>query len=461
MTSLEDIIKTSHFITIEGKRNSGKSTFIFYSLIKILKSDMTVFSPIEETLFERKLKIIKKNFEIFKNLTSRLKFFFLEDNWLQIKQIYGFDYFREEMEKLIKESSTNIIYFHRFGEFFELQDIKEIEPTLSHIMKTAQKENKKLIFSINTQSPVYKTIGATLKDFSDITLAIKEISLNERIIEVQTSVTPLFHNKYYFLSSKNILDLMPYNEHEIKILKDKIKILLISKNTELQKFFQYLFQNEQSIDFNIMETIPTFYTKIIPDVDLLLFNDENEKLKIEIPQFIKMHNLKTKIFFLSNKDYFREIDKQILYNQAYTAVFSKNFSFEELIFAMEKESGRFFYFDKFDKIVKNKTLYGGVNRVVYENKDDFFNKIKILVENNIYFTIFVYELSLDTNLDLIDLKELIRDYDFIYIDKDSLQIILLCINSKPKIKTIIEKRFKQQNIQVKNIKIIEAQDVRI
>ncbi len=461
MTSLEDIIKTSQFITIEGKRNSGKSTFIFYSLIEILKSNMTVFSPIEDTLFERKLKIIKKNFEIFQNLTSRLKFFFLEENWLQIKQLYGFDYFREEMEKLIKESSTNIIYFHRFGEFFELQDIKEIEPTLSYIMKTAQKENKKLIFSINTQSPVYKTIGATLKDFSDITLAIKELSLNERIIEVQTSVTPLFHNKYYFLSSKNILALMPYNENEIKMLKDKVKILLISKNRELQKFFQYLFQNEHSIDFNIMETMPTLYTKIIPDIDLLLFNDENEKLKIEIPQFIKMNNLKTKIFFLSNKDYFREIDKQILYSQGYTAVFSKNFAFEELIFAMEKESGKFFYFDKFDKIVKNKTLYEGINRVIYENKDDFFRKIKLFVENSIYFTIFVYELSLDTDFNLINLKEIIRDYDSIYIDKKSGQIILLCINSRPRIKKIVEKRFKKQNIQVKSIKIIEAQDIKI
>ncbi|NPA81953.1 MAG: hypothetical protein GXO31_05040, partial [Epsilonproteobacteria bacterium] len=315
MTSLEETIKQSRFITVEGNRNSGKSTFIFYLLTEVLNSKASIFSPIEDTLFERKLRIIKKNFKVFNDLTSRLKFFFLDDNWLEAKQLYGFDYFRTELERLIKESSTDIIYLHRFGEFFELQDLKEIEPTLSHIMKIAEEEDKKLFFSINTQSPVYPTMGAALKDFSDIELLIKEISLKERVIKVQTSVTPLFHDKYLFVSSNNILVLMPYDETEIKLLKEKVKILLISDNEHLQKFFSYVFKNEKLIDFNILETLPSKYSEIIPDIDLILLNTENEKLKIELPQFIKENKLSTKIFFLSNKNYIREIDKQLFYKQ--------------------------------------------------------------------------------------------------------------------------------------------------
>ncbi len=327
-------------------------------------------------------------------------------------------------------------------------------------MKIAQQEDKKLIFSINTQSPVYKTIGATLKDFSDITLLIKESSLNERIIEVQTSITPLFHNKYYFVSSNNLLIFMPYNEKEIKILKNKIKIALVSHNEKLQHFFQYIFRNEYLIDFNIIEISLEKYPEILPNLDILILNSDSEKLKIEIPNFIKENNLKTKLFFISEKDYFRETDKQIFYSQGYSNVFSKNFSFEELIFNIEKESGKFFYFDKFDKIVKNETLYKGIKQTIYTNQKEFFKKIKIFIENGIYFTIFSYQI-LTENFDKIDFQKLIRDYDSIFIDREQKQTILLCVNSRPRIKKIIQERFKQQKIEFKEIKVIEAQDIKI
>ncbi len=101
MTTLEELIKKSKILTVEGNRNSGKSTFIFYLAMEIYKENITVFSPIEDTLFERKLKIIKKNFKIFEKLTERLKFYFLDESWLQSKQLYGFDFFREELERLI------------------------------------------------------------------------------------------------------------------------------------------------------------------------------------------------------------------------------------------------------------------------------------------------------------------------------------------------------------------------
>ncbi len=459
MTSLEETIKQSRFITVEGNRNSGKSTFIFYLLTEVLNSKASIFSPIEDTLFERKLRIIKKNFKVFNDLTSRLKFFFLDDNWLEAKQLYGFDYFRTELERLIKESSTDIIYLHRFGEFFELQDLKEIEPTLSHIMKIAEEEDKKLFFSINTQSPIYPTMGAALKDFSDIELLIKEISLKERVIKVQTSVTPLFHDKYLFVSSNNILVLMPYDETEIKLLKEKVKILLISDNEHLQKFFSYVFKNEKLIDFNILETLPSKYSEIIPDIDLILLNTENEKLKIELPQFIKENKLSTKIFFLSNKNYIREIDKQLFYKQGYKQIFSKDFSFEEIIFAIEKEIGKFFYLEKFEKIIKNEPLFKGKTKTIYTDKKEFFKKIKLLINNNIYFTLFVYELFSD--FETIDFKELIRDDDSIYIDKENRQIILLCINSRARIEKIIEDRLKKQNLKFKKLKHLEAQEVKL
>ncbi len=460
MTSLEDLIKKSKILTIEGDRNSGKSTFIFYLITEILKEDMTVFSPIEDSLFERKLKIVKKNFNIFKNLTSRLKFFFLDESWLESKQLYGFDFFREEMKKLIQNSASPIIYLHRFGEFFELQDLKEVEPTLSHLMKITDEEGKKLFFSINAQSPVYNTVSPALRDFSDITLFMKELSINERLINIQSSVVPLFHHKYLFVSSNNLLVLMPYNETEINLLKEKVKIVLVTDNEKLQKFFKYLFEKENFIEFHIFETLPSKYSDILGDIDLLLLNSENDRLKIEIPEFIKRNSLKTKVFYLSNKNIYRLIDEQLSYKQGFKKVFTKNFHFEDLVFSIEKEIGKFFYFDKFEKIIKNSTLYENFNQLVFYNKGDFFKKIKIYISNNIYFTLFIYKITWG-NLKSVKPQNLVRDYDSILIDEKESQIIFLCLNSRILIKDILEKRLKNENLEFKEVKHLEAQDIEL
>ena len=460
MTSLEDLIKKSKILTIEGNRNSGKSTFIFYIITEILKESMTVFSPIEDSLFERKLKIVKKNFNIFENLTSNLKFFFLDEDWLESKQLYGFDFFRVEMEKLIQNSVSSIIYLHRFGEFFELQDLKEVEPTLSHLMKIAERENKKLFFSINSQSPVYNSVSPALRDFSDITLFMKEQSINERLIEIQSSVMPLFHHKYLFISSNNLLVLMPYDENEINLLKEKVKIVLVTDNKKLQKFFKYIFEKENFIEFHIFESFPSQYSKILADIDLLLLNSENNRLKIEIPEFIKRNSLKTKVFYLSNKDSYRLMDEQMSYKQGFKKVFTKNFHFEDLVFSIEKEIGKFFYFDKFEKIVKNSTLYENLNQMVFYNKSDFFKKIKIYLSNNIYFTIFIYKITWG-NIKSINVQNLIRDHDSILIDNKESQIIFLCLNSRTLIKDILEERLKKENLEFKEIKQIQAQDIEL
>ncbi len=458
MTTLEELLKKSRIITIEGNRNSGKSTFIFYLMMEIFKENITIFSPIEDTLFERKLKIIKKNFKIFENLTSRLKFYFLDESWLESKQLYGFDFFREELERLIKNSSNKYIYLHRFGEFFELQDLKEVEPTFAHIMKIAEEQNKKLIFSLNAQSPVYNKISPALKDFSDITLFMKELSLNERLVEVVTSITPLFYHQYLFVSSNNILAFMRYDEEEIKLLKERSKIALLTTNPKLQKFFNYIFEEENVIDFHILESFPKKYGEILKDLDLLLLNSEDNHIKIEVPEYIRRNSLKTKVFYLSNKEVYREIDKQISYKQGFDKVFPSKFSFEDMIFSIEKEIKRFFYFDKFEKIIHNKTLYEDIEEIVYYDKKKFFKKLKIYTSNRIFFTAFIYKIENDM-IDKINYANLVRDYDSIYIDKENKQLIILAINSRAIIKDKIEERLKREGISFKEIKRIEAQDL--
>ncbi len=460
MTTLEELLKKSSIITIEGNRNSGKSTFVFYLMKEIFNDSVTVFSPIEDTLFERKLKIIKKNFKIFEDLSSRLKFFFLDESWLETKQLYGFDFFREELERLIKNCADKYIYLHRFGEFFELQDLKEVEPTLAHIMKVAQEENKKLIFSLNAQSPVYNKISPALKDFSDVTLFMKEVSLNERVVEVTTSVTPLFYHKYLFISSNNVLAFMRYDEEEIKLLKEKNRIVLLSTNPYLQKFFKYIFEKEEVIDFHIAESFPERYGEILKDIDLLLLNSEDNRIKIEVPEYIKRNSLKTKVFYLSNKEIYREIDKHISYKQGFDKVFSKNFGFEDMIFSIEKELKRFFYFDKFEKIIRNKTLYEEIGESIYYDKKKFFKKLKIYTTNRIFFTVFIYKIE-NKNIKEINFANLIRDYDSIYIDEKNLQIIVLAVNSRAIIKNILEERLKKENISFKEIKHMEAPEIKL
>jgi len=450
---LNNLIKKSQVIILEGARQSGKLTFALFTVKYLLQKNALIISATEKKLFQRKADAIYNRFQSLRTLEKKTDLLLLKTEWNTLKEEYSYQLFRDELRRIFSETPREVVIFHRFGLFFEFQDRFEIETMFRTVVDLAEEYNKQVIFTISTASDNYDYMNNIMCDFSDLTLDMTEPNLNERDIQIVHSMHKVDQEKYLIKGSdktlilesgEDSLDTRIANDtvtqtYEQVAYKNKFRVLLVAKDnqkSEAYSIVKYLLSNKKMFEITYLSSIYDVPQNFDAKPDLLfLFIERNDAVP-EIFEGFKKALPSSKSFAFFPQEFIRGADRRDLHKTGIDEIFSIYFQLDDLIIAMEKASQNYFY----EEALKNIKF----NAHVFDRKASFDSIIGSAYENAIFFSLFVY--SVETN-DESNLT-LGRQNDFIFHDKENKKIYYLALNTREFIADIIAYRLQEKGYKV-------------
>jgi len=401
------VLKEADSIMIDSDAKVGKMTLASY-LIKILFSQKTlIFTPQEPYLFNKKIKILAKQFEQFEEIDRYLTKYYLKDNWDTLKREYGYTYLLSEIEKIIVNSDEQLIVFHKLGDFFEFQDRYEIENFYKTLVKIVAKCNKKIIFLISNKNQNYKYIKNVSQEFSDVVIHMQKNEKNERFVNVTNIVT---HQEYrpmvFSLYKKSFILKYPDDKESNTTRSQNILIMELDTNLareheNMKNIYDYIFSTEDFI-IHHANSFQSILHKIFiePDVIIILMNNTIDNLSTI--RAIKGQLPNTTIVSVIEKDFIRSEDAREAYRYGCDELFPRNYSFDTFILFLQKAISFPFYMDSL-KMLNNKA-----------NILTSMQALEVLIdkclEKHIFFTFFVVKKIKEFD----GLTSGMRKLDFVY-----------------------------------------------
>ena len=253
------------------------------------------------------------------------------------------------------------------------------------------------------------------------------------------------------LDEENLVELSIIN-NRISTSKN-IQIAQFSDNEDIQKLNYYLFSNITDIDFYTIDTLSEEELTEIDNLDIIVFNKEDEKLKEMLLHNIKAKDLKTKFFVISNKSYLRQKDMLQEHINGVDKFLKMDFFLEDYILSMEKFILRNFYSKRALELEYEKDV------LIYDKKI-YDKKVDELLEKRIFFSIFEFKFDTEIDIKSYNLRKIVRECDLIYIDEKSCEITFLLQSVVPEFGSeLISKRIKNFSISLEEKNKLSAFDI--
>jgi len=252
----------------------------------------------------------------------------------------------------------------------------------------------------------------------------------------------MVHNKEYELDQESLVELSLINDRH-NIIKN-IQIALISSNEEIKKLNYYLFSNVNDVDYyTIDDSLTEDRLDELDDMDIIIFNKEDDKLKNMLLHNIKAKNLKTKFFVISNKNYLRQKDILKEHINGVDKLLKMDFFLEDYILSMEKYLYSNFY-------SKRLLSHEDAKDVLLTSKKKFDKKVNKLLDEKIFFSIFNYKYSSEMDINKYNIRKIVRECDLICIDEKNQELTFLLLNVIPAFGLeLIKKRINNFSITLK------------
>jgi hypothetical protein len=232
-----------------------------------------------------------------------------------------------------------------------------------------------------------------------------------------------------------------------------IKIALITDNNDLRKLNYYLLKEVSDIDYYTIDDLNPDNLDMIDDMDIIIYNKEEQELKEEILHRIKAKKLKTKFFMISNKPYLRQKDILTEHINGVDKLMKMDFFLEDYILSMEKYLHSNFY-------SKRLLALEDSPEVVLHDKKVFYKRVDDLIEKKIFFSIFRYKYQSEIDIDDYNIKKIVREHDNILIDKQKNEILFLLLNVVPEFGAqLIKKRIDNFSIYLTPVESLNAFDL--
>ena len=253
------------------------------------------------------------------------------------------------------------------------------------------------------------------------------------------------NRKNIALNSKIITDFSLF-EDNFKNEKQKLQVMLMSDCEDIKKLNYYIFSSTEDIDFYNLDDLPNDPVDLFSQMDILIYNKSDKKLKQEILNMIKENSLQLKFFYITNKPYLRQKDSIIEHMSGVDKLFKKDFFLEDYILSIEKYTKTNFYSKRLLDLTPK-------DEIITYNKKEYEDTIKDLLLAKVFFSTFTYEYESDIEIDSYNIKKIVREYDTIFIDKEKKEINFLFLSLIPEFgREIISKRMKNFSITLKEIK---------
>ena len=253
------------------------------------------------------------------------------------------------------------------------------------------------------------------------------------------------------LDDKSLVELSMLND---RISKAKnIQIALLSDNEEIKKLNYYLFSSVAGIDFLNIDDLTEDEVENLDDIDIIIFNQENETLKNILLHNIKAKNLKTKFFVISNKSYLRQKDVLREHINGVDKLLKLDFFLEDYILSMEKFLHTNFY-------SKRLLAHEDAKDVMMYDKKLFESKVEELINDKIFFSLFTYTYSAEMEIESYNIRKIVRECDLILVDNEREELTFLLLNVIPEFGSeLIKKRINNFSIALEEREKISAFDI--
>jgi len=390
-------LRESDSIVIEGDKKIGKTVLSLY-LAQSIAESAVFLTPLNANKTKRKIDAYKKNFH---NLTLDLKVFSFRDDWVLVKNEYGFDYLVKDLEYFISHQAPEVIIFHKIDTIFDYADRDFIEDFFIELLSYGIKYKKKFIFTINIDSVNYDLIGTYLVEGVDLYLKMTRPK-DKREVEILFSISPIVDSHYLFESVEHKLILKVKDPNAFS--QREIDVVVITTDHKLKKLHQYILDQED-INLKIVDSISDSLSIISNVPDYLIFSQEKEELDFNICEIAKENNFRT--LYLVDQPFVRIDDRLLGRAKGCVDIIAK--TTQTMVYVLELE--------KFFGIVLDKA-YSIKPQNPLETKDDIKEYIDYLIDEKVIFTI----VKLDGKIDESHLKVL-RPYDS-YIEFDDYSVII-------------------------------------
>ena len=258
-------------------------------------------------------------------------------------------------------------------------------------------------------------------------------------------------SEYFELDDENLIELSLLNDR-ISTAKN-IQVALLSDCEDIKKLNYYLFSEVSDVDFFTIDSLTENELSNMDDMDIIVFNKENDMLKEMLLHNIKAKNLKTKFFLISNKNYLRQKDILREHINGVDKYLKMDFFLEEYILSMEKFLHSNFY-------SKRLLAYEDEQDVLMVDKRKFELKINQLIKDKIFFSLFNYKFNSEMDIESYNIRKIVRECDLILVDDKNHEITFLLLNVVPEFGSeLIKKRINNFSISLEENNKLSAFDI--
>jgi len=417
-------------ITVNSGPKGGKFTFFLYMLSQLYKEKAVFFTPMESYLFKKKLTVLSTQFPQFRGIDEMLEVYYMQKNFSSMKQIYGYDFILDEIEKIISQNEKKFFVIHRINEFFDYQDRFEIPAFFKKLTQIAQQHDKTLVILANTAHQNFEQVNELSQELSDIVIDITKNDKNERIVNL---LDILRHQEYPQLKFKiqNDQCILEFEQQEHETQKHEKTILLVELDhikDNIQELLEYIL-NHPGFSIKKAMTLQEILKEIFIRPDLIIISMNRTDENMQIINSIKTQLPDTKIIAIINQEFVRTEDEHEFLSNGCEAVLSKEFTFDKLILTLQKSLGTLFYTTLLEKLPKHNNIL--------KDMEEMRQLADECVENSIYFTSLIMK-----NKDGIKIEKSSRKTDYLCLTKE--KVCYLAINTLPKETKHIEKKYNLQ-----------------
>ncbi len=255
------------------------------------------------------------------------------------------------------------------------------------------------------------------------------------------------------LSDDSLIELSNFKAKSSTKESIAIKIALFSDSEDIKKLNYYLFSGVDGIDYNTIDKLSKYDLDDVDEMDIIVFNKDDETLKEMLLDNIKLKSLPTKFFLISNKSYLRQKDILKEHVNGVDQLLKLDFFLEDYILSMERYLKNNFYSSRLLELKDD-------SKVILNSKDSFEKEIRDLIEQRIFFSLFNFKYDSEIDIDSYNIRKIVREHDTIYIDKESKEITFLLLNITPEFGSqMIKKRINNFSIILKEINKLSSFDI--
>ncbi len=272
------------------------------------------------------------------------------------------------------------------------------------------------------------------------------MNLEETVVKTDPATEKM--NSIEF-DNDTLVELSLFDQNRLK----NVKIALITDNNDLRKMNYYLFRDVGDVDHYTMDDLEAEDVNMLDDMDIVIYHKKDEELKNEILHNIKAKNLRTKFFLITDKEYLRQKDILTEHINGVDKLMKMDFFLEDYILSMEKYLRNNFY-------SKRVLVLDDMPDVILHDKKLFHKRIEDILSRKIFFSLFRFGFDSEIDIEVYNLKKIVRDHDNIFIDKKAKEITFLLLNVIPDFGTkIIKKRINNFSITLHPIDAVSAFDI--